>query len=227
MIAAREVSVTVRRIVSGGGAGGGAIRARPSSADEQDRRRQRLGGRWPGAGEPGRMRGHRLAMEQPAPARGVVQQRRAGVAERAVQDEAGAQLGLGIGALVGERRPGPSTARRGSSARDLIRISWLAMATNADTWPMRSLVERRERVEVRVRERAEGHGEDVELAGLDQRQQQGQRPVERGQDHAGGRLGPAALAERDRRACRDSAITRPRRRAGTGGRTRGRAGSDW
>ena len=50
-------------------------------------------------------------------------------------------------------------------------------------------VERREGVEVRVGERAERHREDVELAGLDQGQQQAERPVERGQRDERRRLG--------------------------------------
>ena len=94
----------------------------------------------------------------------------------------------------------PSTTRRGSSARDLIRISWLAIATNADTLPIRSPSSDGERVQVGVGERAQRHRQDVELAGLDEGQQQRQRAVERRQRDARGGLGAPALAERDRRA---------------------------
>ena len=77
------------------------------------------------------------------------------------------------------------------------------------------VVEGRERVEVGVGQRAERHREHVELARLDQREQQRQRPVERRQRDARRGLGAAALAERDRRRASTIDIRRPRPRAGT------------
>ena len=65
------------------------------------------------------------------------------------------------------RRPDPQSApasRRGSIARLLIRISWPATATNADTLPIRSASSVGQGLEVGAGERAERDGQDVELA---------------------------------------------------------------
>ena len=59
-------------------------------------------------------------------------------------------------------------------------------------------VERRERVEVGVGERAERDGQDVELARLDEGEQQGKRPVEALETDLGRGLGTTAGAEHDR-----------------------------
>ena len=76
-----------------------------------------------------------------------------------------------------------------------MRISWLAIVTNELTLPNRSSSSRRQRIEVRVGERAERHGQDVELACLDERQQKRERALELGQLDLGRGLGSAALAE--------------------------------
>ena len=78
-----------------------------------------------------------------------------------------------------------------------MRISCEATATNALTFPSRSVSRPGERVQVRVRETAERDGQHVELAGLDERQQERQRPVELGDLDLGGGLGPATVAEAD------------------------------
>ena len=79
----------------------------------------------------------------------------------------------------------------------MIRISWLATATNELMWPRRSASSVAERVEVGVGQRAERHGQDVELARLDERQQQPERAVELGDLDQGRRLRAAALPEAD------------------------------
>ena len=61
--------------------------------------------------------------------------------------------------------------------------------------PQPTLLEPRQGIEVRVGERAERHGQDVELACLDQRQQKRERPFELGQLDLGRGLGSPALAE--------------------------------
>ena len=97
-----------------------------------------------------------------------------------------------------------------------------------------------ERVEVGVGEAAERHGQDVELARLDERQEQGQRPVELGDldlgrgsraggRHRSGRPSRGRVADRrrhDRAMPGHAAVTIswPRRRAGAARRRRGRAG---
>ena len=78
-------------------------------------------------------------------------------------------------------------------------MSWLATATNADTFPIRSPSSDGERVQVGIGERAERHRQDVQLAGLDQRQQQRQRAVEGRQRHPRRGLRTPAIPERDRR----------------------------
>ena len=74
-------------------------------------------------------------------------------------------------------------------------MSWLAIATNELTLPSRSAVEPTERIEVGVGERRERHGQDVELARLDERQEERQRAVELGHLDLRPALRPAALAE--------------------------------
>ena len=59
-------------------------------------------------------------------------------------------------------------------------------------------VERRQRVEVGIGEAAERDGQDVELAGLDQREEERQRALELGDLDMGRGLRPTALAEADR-----------------------------
>ena len=89
-----------------------------------------------------------------------------------------------------------------------MRISWLATATNALTLPSRSASSAGERVEIGVGERAERHGQHVELARLDERQQQRRAgPSNVGDLDLGRRLGPATGAERDRG--RDRRPSRP------------------
>ena len=175
MIAARSVRVIVRGIDLGRRLGrrrdrGPGRRARATSSAGSSGGAS--AGRAPAT--PAACAARRLAPEQADPARARSSASRTpGVAVGAVQQQPGAQLGLGVGALVGQRRPARSRRRRGSIARLLIRISWLATATNAADVAEPVVVERRERVEVGVGERAERHGQDVELARLDERQQQG------------------------------------------------------
>ena len=89
-------------------------------------------------------------------------------------------------------------------------MSCEATATNALTLPSRSASSARQRLEVGVGQAAERDGQDVELARLDEREEEGQRPVELGELDVRGGLGSAALAEADGR--RPSASARDRRR---------------
>ena len=115
MISARSVMVIVRAMASGGGSGGGAIAASRSSA--RTSRRGSSGGASAGRApaSAGRVRAPRLAPEQADPAERVLGQAQAGVAMRAVEQQAGAELGLGVGAFVGERQSGRSD-RSGAAA---------------------------------------------------------------------------------------------------------------
>ena len=198
MIAAREVRVTVAADGLGWRRGRWRHAREPVEREHEQGRRQRLGRRWPGTREPRGMRGTRFAPEQPdAPGR-LVQQPGAGVAEGAVQDQARAQLGLRVRPLVGQRdgavdRP----ARQHRPRLDQDQLARDRHERRDVAHPV--VVEGRERVEIGVRERAQRHGEHVELAGLDQREQQRERPVERRQGDEGRRLRPPPLPERHRR----------------------------
>ena len=71
-----------------------------------------------------------LATEQPDPLQGAVVQRRSGVAERPVQEQSPARSSAsGSTPSSSGIVPGPAGGR-GSIARLLIRMSWLATATN-------------------------------------------------------------------------------------------------
>ena len=130
--------VIERGTTSGGGSGSGSdldeAVERPDEQRGVDRRR-----RWRGrgAGQAGGERRGGLPPEQPDAVERARLERGAGIAEGAVQEQPRAQLGLGVDALVVERERGP-TGGRGSIARLLIRISWLATATNELMLLMRS-----------------------------------------------------------------------------------------
>ena len=120
----------------------------------------------------------RFAPEEPDPAECLVGQAQAGVAVRPIDDESRTQLGFGVGALVGEAdrvdRLRPSRQHRPALDED-------QLAGDRDerthvTEPVG--LEPAERVQIGVSERAEGHGQDVELAGLDERQEEAERAVE-------------------------------------------------
>ena len=97
---ARSVSVTVRRIVSGGRGGGGttvtseAARASISAPDRAARRPAAVPRRRPRPG----LRSARGATGRPAP--GLLQQPGPRVTEGAIQDQPRPELGLGVRALV-------------------------------------------------------------------------------------------------------------------------------
>ena len=109
--------------------------------------------------------------------------------------------GRRAGAL--DRRPWPAIRRRRS------RSTWSGRAASEEqgdqlardrherthvAQPVR--VKGRERVQVGLREAPERHGQDVELARLDEREEQGERPLELGDLDLERGLRPAALAER-------------------------------
>ena len=172
MIAARSVRVIVRGTTSGGGSGGCGDPARPASARDERARVERRG---VGAAGRRRGRGARAAdgsrRNSPTRVERELLEPPAGVAVGAIEEQPRPQLRLGIRLVLRQharRRP----RRRGSIARLLMRISWLATATNELMLPMPVVLERRERVEVGLGEGAERHGQDVELAGLDEREQQ-------------------------------------------------------
>ena len=113
MIAARSVSVIVRGTISAGGRGGSTITASLASAAGQDRDVERRALRRAGAREARRSRDRRLATEQPEPIDRRLLEAPPGVAMGAIQEQPGAQLGLGIRLVLGEharRRLGPRAA---------------------------------------------------------------------------------------------------------------------
>ena len=111
----------------------------------------------------------------------------------------GAELGLGVDAFVGERgragRIGPARQHRPALDQDQLAGDRDERADVAE--PVR--LEPPERVEIGLGEGAERDGQDVELARLDERQQEPERAVELGHLDLRPALGPAALAERDGR----------------------------
>ena len=122
-----------------------------------------------------------------------------GVAMGAVQQEPGAQLGLGVQALVRQgRRVQDDPTRQHRAALDQDELARDGHERADVAQPVR--VERRERIQVRLREPAERHGQHVELARLDEREEQGERAFELGHLDLERGLGPAALAEPDGRA---------------------------
>ena len=144
---------------------------------------------------PGCVRAPRLAPEQADPLERVLGEphaRRRGRPGRAAAAH---------GAPPRGRRPrrrapsGRTVVRRGSIARLLIRMSWLATATNELMLPSRSASSAAERLEVGVGERAERHRQDVELARLDERQQERRAGPRTRRSGPGSALRPAALAE--------------------------------
>ena len=118
MIDARSVRVIVR----GNGLRRQVGRRRDAShaverADQEHRRERWRVGR-PGVRHRGRVGRARLAPEEADAAQRSLGQARARVAVGAVQEQAGTQLGLGVGRLVGQRPSGPpapgAAASRGS-----------------------------------------------------------------------------------------------------------------
>ncbi len=186
--------------------------ARCDEGRGKPRRIERWRVRGAGAGQAGGAGGAGLAAEQPDLAQGALGEALAGVAVGAVQQQAGPELGLGIGALVGESgRVQHRAARQDGPAldEDELRGDRHERAHIAEAVRFQA----RERIEVGVGEAAQRDGEHVELACLDQRQEERQRTVELGELDLGGRLGPAPLAEADRRRGR-------RRRLGSRGSCR-------
>ena len=154
MIAARSVEGDrpwhdLRRQLAAARRYGRGCRARRRAA-----RVERRGVGRAGAGERRGSGRRRLAPEQPDPARRRLLQARPGVAVGAVQQQPRPQLRLGIRLVLGQdaRR---QSSWRGSIARLLMRISWLATATNELDVADPVVLERRERVEVGLGEVAE------------------------------------------------------------------------
>ena len=177
---ARSAMVIVRPSASGGGSGGGAIAASRSSA-----RTSRTGssggassGTAPASAAAWAVAGSRR--NRPDPGKRQLGQAQARVAVGAVDEQPGAQLGLGVRALVGERhrigRIGPAREHRPALDQDQLAGDGDERRHVAEPVGL----EPPERVEVGVGERAERHGQDVELAGLDERQQEPERAVELG-----------------------------------------------
>ena len=111
----------------------------------------------------------------------------------AVDDEPGAQEGLGVRSLVDRRsgRLGRSREQRAALDQDQLAGDRDERADVADPVDL----EARERVEVRLGERPERNREDVEVARLDERQEEPERSLERLEPDLGRGLGPATLAE--------------------------------
>ena len=119
MTAARSARLTVRRMVSGGGAAAGRCgrgrRAPPRAGRSTAAPR-------PAAARPATPAAWAIAGSRwNRPTRAAASSSSAAPASRNARYrmQPGAQLGLRVGALVGQRRPRPSGARRGSSARRL------------------------------------------------------------------------------------------------------------
>ena len=199
---ARSPMVIVRPSASDGGSGGGAIAASRSSARDQPDGVERRRVQRHGAGERRGVGRRRLAPEQPGPGKRQLGQAQARVAVSAIDEQAGAQLGLGVRALIGERhrigRIGPAREHRPALDQDQLAGDRDERRHVAEPVGLQSP----ERVEVGAGERTERHGQDVELAGLDERQQEPERAVELGHLDLRPALGAAALAEGDGRACR-------------------------
>ena len=208
MIAARSASVIVRGTTSGGSSGGGAMRARPSSAATRSQRveRRRVGraGTREGRGE-----------RPPTPRAGTARRGRSrvscsrapGVAVRAVQQQPRPQLRLGV-RLVLRQHAGRQllAARQDRPALDEDQLAGDGDERADVADPV--VLERRERVEVGLGEVAERDGQDVELARLDEREQQAQRPGERRRRHVG-RRSRRAGGPRRRRSTSAGAGGRP------------------
>ena len=194
MTSVRSPIVTVRAIASGGVGGGGTIRTRSAEGgDEHDRveRRERRGSR---TGERRRLRRCRFASEQPEPDERSLLEPQATVPERPVEDEAGAELGLGVAALVRELRGGlRGAAREHRPALDEDELARDGDERRDVADPV--ALEPGQRLQVGPGEDPERHREHVELLRLDEREQQSQRPVEGRQAHEGGGLGTSPLAE--------------------------------
>ena len=230
MIAARWVSVIERGDDSGGGSGGGASADQPVERPDEDgagRAAARRRGRR--AGQAGGSAARRLAPEQADRVRARLLEPQAGVAKGAVQEQPRAELRLGIGpssAPSAARWPAPARQHRPALDQDQLARDRHERADVAD--PV--VLERRQGLEVGLGEGAERHGQDVEPARLDQRQEQPERAFELGDPDVGGRLRPTASPNRTRRgrpdveSTGDAVVIRwPRRRAAAARRPPGRA----
>ena len=216
-----------------------------SRSSARTRRRGSSAGASDGSrpGQRGRARHRRLPPERADPAQRVLGQAQAGVAMRPVDQQPGAELGLGIDAFVGERervgRIRPARQHRPALDQDQLAGDRHERADVAEPIGLQPA----ERVEVGVGERPERHGQDVELARLDERQQQ-RRAARRtrpsgpasgspaGDPHRSDRRRGAHVGRRgavDRRHDRDPGrpspvISWPRPRDGAARRTRDRSG---
>ena len=183
MIAARSVRVIVRGTISGGGAGGSTMTARAGRAPR--RASATSSGGPSGGGRPARPAAAATAgSRRNSPSRSIATSwsRRPASRWARYRSSRARSSASGSGSSSGST-PGGGLGRRGRIARLLMRISWLATATNALTLPSRSLSSVGERVEVGVGEGAERHRQDVELARLDQRRAAG--PAGRRSSRAG------------------------------------------
>ncbi len=144
---------------------------------------------------------HRLAAEQPHADGRPVQEPPARIAVRAVQQEPRTQLCLGIGLVLGQNaRHLDDPPRQDRPALDQDQLAG-DRHERADVAEAVGL-ERRQGVEIRIGEGAERDRDHVQLARLDQGQEQGQGSVERLHPDLGRGIGPSTGTEHDRGRCR-------------------------
>ena len=231
MSAARSARVIVRGMASGGGTTGGATAASRSSAPHRS-----AGSRRGGSGAIAPRRAAASATDgsrrdQAPPGEGPRLQGGRGVAVGPVGQQPGAQRRLRVG-LVVERDGGVGRARQEGPALDEDELA--GDGDEGREVAEAVALEAGDRVEVRLGERAEGHGHDVEAARLDERQEEPQRPLPLGEADVGGVLGPATRGEGDRRRRRRAGaadrrravISWPRRQRGARPAARGIVGRD-
>ena len=166
---------------------------RPHEQHRVERRRVER----PGTGQRGGVRDPRLAPEQTDPLEGRRSASRS-PASRCARYRMSRARSSASGSVPSSARAVGSPGRLARQHRAALDQDQLAgdRDERADIAEPVDL-ERRERVEIGVGQRAERDRQDVELARLDERQEQGERPVELGDLDLGRGLRPAPLAELD------------------------------
>ena len=144
---------------------------------------------------------------QPLPERG------AGVAVTAVFDEPRPQLRFRIRLLVERDRRYLRWPRQDRSALDEDQLRSHGHEPGHAPEPV--ALERDQSIEVRLRQPSERHGQNVELAGFDESEQESQRAVEVARSNMRGRLEPASVEDdlgRGAQACKRGSACRSRAR---------------